>query len=107
MNEKTEGKVQSSLYMIRQLEDRVESIEQDVESVHDHMIDITHQQEERRNHLIIQHEETYDLTRRVKLLEEHLVKSREYNLQQAKLILQLQKRMNALVENKEQSVERN
>ena len=120
MNEKTEGKVQSSLYMIRQLEDRVEAIEDefeeakeqrdslqgDVESVHDHMIEITLQQEERRNHLIIQDEQTHDLTKRVKLLEEHLVKSREYNLQQAKLILQLQKRMNALGENKEQSVER-
>ena len=69
--------------------------------VYDHMIDITLQQEERRNHLNILYEQQEDLTRRVKLLEEHLVKSRDYNLQQAKLILQLQKRMNALVENKE------
>jgi hypothetical protein len=106
MKEKTEGKLQSSLYMISQLEDRVDSIHGDVENVHDHMLEIEIQQEERRNHLIIQHEETYDLTARVKVLEEHLVKSREYNLQQAGHILQMQKRINALEENRKQSVER-
>jgi hypothetical protein len=120
MSEKTEYKLQSSLYMIKQLEDRVESIEEDVDgakdqvdslqgdvdNVHDHMLEIEVQQEDRRNHLIVQQEKTDDLTARVKSLEAHLVWSEEKDRQQTELILRLQKRVGALEGNREQSGER-
>ena len=120
LSEKTEYKLQNSLYMIRQLEDRVEAIEDDVDgakdqvdslqgdvdNVHDHMLEIEVQQEERRNHLIVQQEKTDDLTARVESFEAHRLWSERKERQQTELILQLQKRVDALERNREQSVER-